>query len=327
MRNKFKNLSNNYQPTAGDMWRLLRTPRPKWEKREAPFGEKPPERVHGTKLRTTMVNHMTLLIQTQGVNIITDPIWSQRCSPVQWAGPGRFAPPGIRFSDLPPIDIVLLSHDHYDHMDETTLKRLNKAFNPTIVTGLGNRRLLEKWGMKKVIELDWWEGHSGFADLDVFATPAQHFSGRGVHDRNSTLWLSFWLQTPGGGIYFAGDTGMGEHFEQIHSRFGAPRLSLLPIGAYKPTWFMAPVHMSPKEAWDAHKILNSFVSVGTHYGTFALAMDAQDEPEREIQKMLLQDPGCRFWLLANGEGREIPLPNTQNDEAPKEISRGTSETI
>ena len=308
MIKRYRNLAPTKKPSFRDFWHLARTPRKAWKyienvKQYPP----PPERVNGSDLRVTMVNHMTLLIQTMGLNILTDPIWSKRCSPVQWAGPKRYRPPGVKFTDLPPIDIILLSHDHYDHMDKTSLIRLHKAFQPTIITGKGNTKHLSKWKINTGIELDWWEKHNWSSDIHFTATPAQHFSGRTLWDRNKTLWIGLWIHTPHGDIYFAGDTGMGPHFEKIRTRLGVPRLSLIPIGAFQPRWFMSPVHLDPEEAWTTHKILHSQNSVATHYGTFALAMDEQNEPEEKIKILRHQEPQVKFWVLDYGEGRDIVL--------------------
>ena len=269
-------------------------------------GSPPPLRV--ADLRVTFVNHATVLVQTGDVNVLTDPVWSQRVSPVSWAGPRRRRPPGIRFADLPQIDLVLLSHNHYDHLDLPTLRRIERRDRPSVFCGLGVGDLLRKNGMRDVTELDWWDSAPARRGLHVTSAPVQHFSGRGLFDRNRTLWTGFVLSGGAGSVFFAGDTGYGPHFAEIRRRVGKIRLALLPIGAYKPVWFMGPVHMSPEEALAAHRDLEADTSVGIHYGTFELADDGQDEPRREIERRLDQEPWkrSRFWLLDNGEGRDVP---------------------
>lgn len=229
-------------------WGLTRKPGPwpSWEDKEP--GPPPPERVHGNELRVTFVNHATVLVQTAGLNLLTDPVWGERTSPVGFAGPKRVRPPGLRFEDLPPIDVVLLSHNHYDHLDEYTLKKLALTAEPPLVlTGLGNSQLVETCGLTSE-DLDWWQRRRVSDDVTVTFTPARHFSGRGPTDRDATLWGSFVVKGPGGAWYFAGDTGWGRHFEQVRERFGPMRLTLMPIGAFRPQWFMAPVHISDRKS-------------------------------------------------------------------------------
>jgi L-ascorbate metabolism protein UlaG (beta-lactamase superfamily) len=239
-------------------------------------------RVAGEDLRATYVGHATVLLQTAGLNVLTDPIWSERASPVSFAGPARYAPPGIAFEDLPPIDVVLISHNHYDHLDLPTLKRLASEHEPSIYAPLGNAALLGKHGIESARDLDWWASAPLAGDVTLTCVPAQHFSGRGMFDRNQTLWGGFVLETPGGVIYFAGDTGVGPHFGELRERFGAPRLALLPVGAYLPSWFMRPVHIDPREAAEAHRILGARTSLGIHFGCFELADDPPDAPPREL---------------------------------------------
>lgn len=286
-------------------WMLSRDRGP-WRRIEAEPGPAPPARVDGGP-RVTFVNHATFLLQVDGLNVLTDPVWGARTSPVRWAGPKRFRPPGIRFSDLPPIDLVLLSHDHYDHLCEETMRRLAAAHRPAVVTGLGNGALLRAFGVERAVELDWWDA-AELAGARVTFTPAQHFSGRGLTDRDRTLWGAFVLETPSARIYFGGDTGMGPHFAETRARLGAPDLALLPIGAYRPAWFMSRVHVSPAEAVEAARRLEARISVATHFGTFALADDGMEEPVEDLRAALaaLGDAAPEFWVLAEGEGREVP---------------------
>ena len=298
-------------------WALNREPGPWRSWTDAEPGPPPPARVGPGELRVTYVNHATALVQMDGVNLLTDPIWSERCSPVGFAGPRRVRPPGLRFEDLPPIDLVLVSHNHYDHLDVPTLRRLHAAHGPRALAPLGNRRLLERTGLR-ADELDWWDA----VDLGaVTATlvPAKHFSSRSVSDRDRTLWGGFVVTGAAGAVYFAGDTGFGPHFAQIRERFGPVRLALLPIGAFRPTWFMSRVHVSPDEAVRAHQVLEAGTSVGIHFGTFRLADDGQDEPPARLEQALREAEAAsarpRFWVLGFGEGRDVPAGEVDSGAA------------
>ena len=275
---------------------------------DTPRGGKPPERVGTGRLRVTFVNHATLLIQIDGVNILTDPVWSKRVSPVSWAGPRRHRPPGIRFEDLPPIDAVLVSHNHYDHMDVPTLRRLAEAHRPIVFVGLGNTKFLENQDVAGARDLDWWESTPLGGGVTVTAVPARHFSTRGFLDRDRTLWCGFVVHGPSGSVYFAGDTGWGSHFEKIGRRFPNLRLALLPIGAYRPRWFMAAAHIDPGDAVRAHDTLGAATTIPMHFGTFAQADDGETEPIEELGAVLARrsDPKPRFLLLDNGESVEVP---------------------
>ena len=260
-------------------------------------------------LRVTFVNHATVLVQTTGgVNVLTDPVWSQRVSPVSFAGPRRHKPVGVAFEDLPPIDLVVVSHNHYDHLDVSTLRRIARRDGPIFVTGLGNRALLEQNGIGRVLELDWWQAATISNRLTATAVPVQHFSGRGLADRNRTLWCGFVFSTAAGDVFFAGDTGYSDVFGRIRERFPAIRLALLPIGAYRPEWFMGPVHVAPAQALQIHRDLGARTSLGIHHGTFRLTDEGQDEPAEEIRRLLaaMPEPRPRFWVLENGEGRDVP---------------------
>ena len=256
----------------------------------------PPSSVSGTECRVTLVNHATVLIQYGGCNILTDPIWSDRASPVSWLGPRRFAQPGVRIADLPSIDIILLSHNHYDHLDIRTLRQLTAVHNSRLIVPLGVASFLVRNGIHGATELDWWQSEGGITCL-----PARHFSARGLTDRNRTLWCGYWIPTLAGNVYFAADTAFGPHFEQIRTRLGPPRLALLPIGAYKPEWFMQPVHMSPPQAVEAHRLLGAERSLAIHWGTFQLADDSRLEPADELRRALAKNPGLApFEALPNG---------------------------
>jgi L-ascorbate metabolism protein UlaG (beta-lactamase superfamily) len=245
----------------------------------------PPSRVDAGTLRVTLVNHATTLIQVAGFNILTDPIWSQRCSPLSFAGPRRVHAPGIALPDLPVIDLVLLSHNHYDHLDLDTLTELKHRSTFNIVTGLGNSAYLHKKGLCNAKDLDWWEGVD-MDGLSITFVPARHFSARGLHDRNRTLWGGFVLDAGPFRVYFAGDSGYGPHFAEIGRRFPGIDLALIPIGAYEPRWFMAPVHVNPDEAVQAHRDLGAAKSLAIHHGTFQLTDEPIDEPVKLLKRAL-----------------------------------------
>lgn len=241
-----------------------------------------------------------------GLNVLTDPIWSDRASPVAFAGPQRVRPPAIRFEDLPPIDLVVVSHNHYDHLDVPTLRRLAEVHRPHVVVPLGNTALLDRVGLRGSTELDWWQSVGVAPGVTVTAVLARHFSNRGAFDDGNTLWASFVISGPSGRVYFAGDTGYGSQFQEVARRLGPPRVALLPIGAFRPRWFMSPVHMGPDQAVQAARDLQAGTSVGIHYGTFRLADDGEDEPKEELAKALAAGAAPVFWVLDFGEGREIP---------------------
>ncbi len=275
---------------------------------DAAPGPPPPLRVGRGELRVTFINHATVLLQMDGLNILTDPIWSERVGPVSFAGPKRHRPPGIRFDDLPPIDVVLLSHNHYDHTDLPTLRRLWRRDRPHVYGGLGQSALLEKAGLLRNHDLDWWQSAQLAQEVSVTSVPARHFSGRGLCDRDTVLWTGFVIVGPAGAVYFAGDTGFGDHFADVRQRFGPMRLALLPIGAYLPRWFMSPVHLSPNEAVQAHLDLGAQISVPIHFGTFELADDGEQQPVEDLYKALAERGVSRerFWVLGFGEGRAVP---------------------
>lgn len=307
---RFRNRRSIEHGGFGDLlrWMWTREPGPWQDSTDALPGDPPPRRVGPGELRVTFVNHATVLVQMDGINILTDPIWSDRCSPVSWAGPKRVRPPGIRFEDLPPIDLVLVSHNHYDHLDIRTLDHLAREHHPRIFSGLGNRALLQSKGISGAEDLDWWQSAEIAAGVRVTAVPTEHFSGRGLCDRDRTLWVGFVVTGSAGSVYFAGDTGWGPHFQEIRARFGAPRLALLPIGAFRPEWFMSRVHISPDEAVQAHQVLGAGTSVAIHFGTFRLGDDGQDEAPERLRSAIERagEPRPRFWVLGFGEGRPVP---------------------
>ncbi len=240
-------------------------------------------------LRVTVVGHATALIQAPGLNILTDPVWSERASPVRFAGPKRATAPGIRFDDLPRIDAVLLSHNHYDHMDIDTLRRLHERDRPLVVTPLGNDTILHRHmpGIRTAAG-DWWSRFEIAADTEVHIVPANHWSSRTVRDRRMALWGGFFLRMPVGTLYFAGDTGYGTGaaFKAIHRRLGGCDLALIPIGAYDPRWFMSAQHCDPEEAVRIMLDVGARKAVGIHWGTFALTDEAREEPPERLRATL-----------------------------------------
>jgi L-ascorbate metabolism protein UlaG (beta-lactamase superfamily) len=300
----FHNHQSGWQSEGSFLkWQATKEPGPWREWVEEPPGPPPPVRIDDGRLRVTFVNHATTLVQVDGVNVLTDPIWSERCSPVSWTGPKRHRPPGIRFEDLPPIDAVIVSHNHYDHLDIPTLRRLTKA---RIFAHLGNSALMARHGVRGARDLDWWESLPLTDRVRITSVPAQHFCARALSDRNATLWGGFVISGPSGNVYFAGDTGWGKHFGEIAERFGSIRLALLPIGAYLPRWFMKPAHISPAEAVDAHFALRAGTSMAMHFGTFQLGDDGEFQPVEDLQRAIAAKGSPRFWVLGQGEGRDVP---------------------
>lgn len=250
--------------------------------RDVPLPEPDEERMH-----LTFINHSSFLIQLDGINMLTDPIWSERCSPFQWTGPKRLRPPGINFEDLPPIDLVLLTHNHYDHLDLPTIRRLERDHNPRYIVPLGVSRFLKKNAITDITELDWWDRHA-IGDLEIRAIPANHFSGRGMFDRDKTLWCGYLIEVNGHRIYFVGDTGYSNLFEEIGEEIDPVDLACIPIGAYKPRWFMSPIHVSPAEAVRIHRDINAAQSVAMHFGCFPLANDGNGAAESDLKAALAE---------------------------------------
>jgi L-ascorbate metabolism protein UlaG (beta-lactamase superfamily) len=250
----------------------------------------------------TFINHATFLIQLQKLNILTDPVYSERVSPVSFIGPSRVREPGIPFELLPSIDVVLISHNHYDHLDLETLKKIDGKFHPLFLVPLGDEKILKEAGILNVQELDWWQ-EIKVQDTHFTFAPAAHWSGRGLFDKNDSLWGSFMISNPLTKIYFAGDSGYGDHFRNIKSRLGAPELALLPIGAYSPAWFMARNHINPEEAILAHRDLGAQRSVAMHFGTFQLSDEGVHEPvvllNENKKKLGINDK--TFMILEHGQ--------------------------
>jgi N-acyl-phosphatidylethanolamine-hydrolysing phospholipase D len=263
-------------------------------------------RAAASRLTITWVGHSSLLVQLGGLNILTDPMWSERASPVSFAGPRRWVPPGVAFDDLPPLDVILQSHNHYDHLDDQTVRQLAQRHpEATWILPLGLAPFVRKRGVRAdaALELDWWEERA-VGSVRVVATPAQHFSSRGVGDRGDTLWCGFALRAGSGrSVYFAGDTGFYPEFGLIGVRCGPFDVALLPIGAYEPRWFMRYVHMNPEEAVSAFQTVNARAMVPIHWGTFKLTDEAMDEPPARARAAWQTAglPADQFRQLAHGE--------------------------
>jgi len=303
---KFSNAKATAEHGWKEVWKwFYQGKRPQWPSWvNNDIAAKPLQRVHAKEeLQITYINHATVLIQTASMNILTDPVYAKRVGPYPWLGIKRRRAPGVAFDDLPTIDWVLISHDHYDHLDIQTLKKLYQRDKPGIITGLKVEKHLP---FTEIISLDWWQSHILSPELKVTFTPSQHFSGRWLNDRNQSLWGSFVIEAPGGPIYFAGDTGLGPHFSEINQHFGPMRASLIPIGAFLPLWFMGPVHLSPEDALEAHQILQSKWSLAIHFEVFPLADDAFGQPRSQLQAALgkcqnpqlfeIPEPGQRYTL-------------------------------
>ena len=267
-------------------WKLKETAAP-WP-RSIPVRQTVPElRIAG--LRATIVGHASVLIQSGGLNVLTDPVWSQRASPLPFAGPRRVWAPGIAFESLPQIDAVLLSHNHYDHLDLATLRRLHSRHSPLMVTALGNDAILRRAiPGARVVTGDWWDRIEIGKGGEVTIVPAYHWSARTGRDRRMALWCGFMLSTSAGRAYFSGDTGYGNGriFRDMRQRIGRPDLALIPIGAYAPRWFMCAQHTDPNEAVQILEDLEAARAVGIHWGVFRLTDEHRDEPPELLLKAL-----------------------------------------
>lgn len=253
-------------------------------------------------IQVTWIGHSTFLIQVAGINLLTDPVFSERASPVWFAGPRRQVPPGVALEKLPPIHAVIISHNHYDHLDVSMVKRLGNRTKFIIPLGLA--RWFHNNGITNVEELDWWQSVS-LGALRFHSVPAQHFSIRTPFDANQSLWSGWVMDTPLGRVFFAGDTGYSPDFQEIGHRLGPMRLSLLPIGGYMPRWFMRTMHINPVEAVQIHQDLHSVQSIGMHWGTFQLTDEPLNEPPLYLKKVLREAriPEANFIVLKFGETR------------------------
>ncbi|HUI94925.1 MAG TPA: MBL fold metallo-hydrolase [Xanthobacteraceae bacterium] len=298
-------LPHGFQHSRRTVIKMMREPRAPWpawvDNKGVPRLDAP---LRGGEIAVTFVNHATFLIQTGGATLLTDPVWSERASPFRRLGPRRVRHPGVAFKDLPRIDLVLLSHNHYDHLDVATLRQLRRRFGPTVLAAVGDGRLLAPLGFPHLHELDWWDDVH-VDGLKITFVPAQHFSARGLFDRRRSLWGGYVVETPTRRVYFGGDTGYSTHFSDIRARLGAPDVALLGIGAYEPRWFMRPVHMNPAEAVRAHRDLGARASIGMHFGTFQLTAEAIDAPADALKRALADSrlAESEFVTLHEGETR------------------------
>ena len=262
----------------------------------------------------TWIGHATVLAQFAGLNILTDPMFSDRASPLTWLGPQRAQPPGLALAQLPRIDAVLISHNHYDHCDEPSLRALNAQPGgpPLFLVPLGLKAWMAGIGITNVVELDWWQSHT-LGPLDIVLTPVQHWSGRGLTDRMDTLWGGYALFAADLQLFFAGDTGYSRDFSDIRARFadrqtdGGFDVALIPVGAYEPRWFMADQHVNPEEAVRIHLDLRAKRSLGIHWGTFELSDESLDDPPLALAKArtrLKVEDGA-FFLMAIGQTRTL----------------------
>lgn len=298
-------------------WRLTGERGPWPDPQPLAATDKPPSRVFGGDLRISWVGHATVLLQSEGLNILTDPIWSERASPFSWLGPRRVHPPGITWEDLPAIDIVLVSHNHYDHLDLPTLRRLQERDRPRFIAPLGNEILLGEVGEEARVEVyDWGESTILAPGVTLHLDPMHHWSRRTLFDQNEMLWAAFTIATPAGNIHFVGDSGYGggDYFRAARKKFGTFRLAILPIGDGDPAWFMAYGHMTPAEAVRAYEDLGEPRVLPIHYNTFPLADTGYNQPLRELQAAVAGHPTAaeRFVPLAIGASRFYPaVPATR----------------
>jgi L-ascorbate metabolism protein UlaG (beta-lactamase superfamily) len=304
-------------------WKL--EPVAKWPSRaENPRAPaEPPKRVDGGDIRVTAIGHATMLIQTAGLNILTDPVWSERASPLSFAGPKRKRAAGISFEALPDIDLVLLSHNHYDHLDLSTLKRIHKRHGAKVITPLGNDQIIHSKVSDMAIATGDWNDVVEHGPLRIHFERCHHWSARGVFDRSMALWAGFTIETPERRIFHIGDTGFdhGRPYELAKSRHGGFDLAILPIGAYEPRWFMKDQHQNPDEAIRGFEILDAAHGIGHHWGTFQLTNESMQDPVQKLTEAM-EERGIlahRFRALEPGEHWDLAEvePDSESPGATK----------
>lgn len=308
---------NNYgQPPNQSIlkwqWERISNNLPAPPGKDFPFAPARPEldwlHANTTEAAVTWIGHATSLVQLAGSNVLMDPVFSERASPFTFVGPKRLTPPGITLAQLPHIDVVVISHNHYDHLDKASVLALNRQAGgaPLFLVPLGVKQWMAGIGITNVKELDWWESTT-FNNITLDFVPSQHWSARGLFDRLQTLWGGWIVKSTDGpkpySVYFAGDTGYSNDFNDIHQRYPDIDLALIPIGAYAPRWFMQGQHIDPKEAVQIHKDLHARQSVGVHWGTFELTDEAIDEPPRLLKEEVRHAglPENSFITLEHGQ--------------------------
>lgn len=284
----------------------------KWPRQvDNPSCPLPPQRVDGDDIRMTMIGHVSVLLQVHGLNILTDPVWSQRASPVQFAGPKRVRAPGVALADLPPIDLVLVSHNHYDHLDIETVGALVATHDPLIITPLGNEAIILKTVPDANVRAVDWDEVIEFKGVKIDCEPVSHWSARGLGDYNEALWCGFTVIVPQGKIFFNGDSGFstGWWVERLTTKHGKIDAAMLPIGAYAPRWFMIDSHMDPDESVRVFQMLGQPLSIGFHWGTFQLTDEPMMEPKERLEAAVKRegiDP-ARFRTLDPGESWQFRI--------------------
>lgn len=310
-KNGFRNVDVSEEHGFLDLlkWRWQRRSKdmPPPESYDFPIAENDPSflRTNGHKTTLTWIGHATVLLQLNGKNILTDPLFSERASPVQWAGPKRVVAPGLSLQDLPPIHMVVISHDHYDALDKNSIISLferDGGHETIFFVPLRLKRWMNNLGITKVFELDWWDQHDE-GEFRITAVPVQHWSKRGLAARNKTLWAGWVIQSGDFRFFFTGDSGYTPIFKEIGEKLGPFDLSAIPIGAYEPRWFMKIHHINPEEAVQIHKDVRSKKSVAIHWGTFILTDEPLDEPPKRLEtaKVERNVPPEAFLVLKHGE--------------------------
>lgn len=311
-RDGFRNNYVDFRPPNFWQWQWERwndgLPKPPREATPVVQPEADFLRANATEPTLTWLGHATVLLQVASYNILTDPHLSERASPFSFAGPKRLSPPGLNHEQLPHIDVVLISHNHYDHLDVGTVKRLaaQSGKPPLFVVPLGLEKWFQSIGVGNVVEIDWWD-RVGVGSLDIHLVPVQHWSSRTLTDRNRTLWGGFFVRHRTLSFMYAGDTGYSKDFANIRERLGSPDILAVPIGAYEPRWFMTTQHVDPAQAVQIHKDVGAKYSVGVHWGTFEMADESLDEPPRALAaaraKAGVADD--RFFVMKVGETRRL----------------------